>query len=328
MEIGNASLQNRKGVLNDMILKTFCFESEDGTNVFVYNWMPEDKVAKGVVQIAHGMAETAERYARFATVLTEHGYIVYANDHRGHGKTAGTLKNVGYLAEKNGFDWMVKDMHQLTNIIKTAHPNLPLFLFGHSMGSFASQRYLMLHSKELTGAILSGSNGSDPLLHNIGFLVAKNEVRKQGRKASSPKMNQMSFGSFNKPFKPNRTEYDWLSSDNAQVDAYIQDPYCGGIFTTGFFYDFLEGLKTIDKVQNVKLVSKNLPIYIFSGEKDPVGRFGKGVKKLYHTYKKCGITDVSFKLYPGKRHEMLNETNRDEVMNDVVQWLEKQHRGA
>ena len=305
-----------------MLSGNFSFRSEYGTAIFVYHWSPKPDVnIKGVVQIAHGMAETASRYERFASFLTENGYVVYANDHRGHGRTAESLDGVGYLADKDGFDWLVKDMHQLTHIIKSENTGLPLFLFGHSMGSFAAQLYLMSYGHELRGAILSGSNGKAALLHNIGFIIAAGEVRKHGRKAKSEKMNKLSFGSYNNAFKPNRTEFDWLSRDNDEVDKYINDPYCGGIFTAGFYYDFMKGLKETDKIRDFDKIPKGLPVYIVSGDKDPVGGAGKGVNKLYRAYKKAGLEDVTIKLYPEGRHEMLNEINRDEVMKNVLNWL-------
>lgn len=307
-----------------MLLNSFSFKTGDGIDIFVYNWNPDTGVkVKGVVQIAHGMAETAARYERFAEVLTRNGYVVYANDHRGHGKTAGSLENVGYLAEKDGLELLVKDMHQLNTMILDDHPTLPVFLFGHSMGSFASQRYIMLYGNELKGVILSGSNGSQSLLHKIAFSVAKSEVKKHGRKAKSDKMNQLSFGSYNKFFNPNRTDFDWLSRDNGEVDKYIADPYCGGVFTAGFFYDFMKLFEIIDKEKNMELIPNNLPIFLFSGDKDPVGNYGKGVIKLFNAYKKHGIKDIMLKLYPDGRHESLNETNRDEVITNVVKWLDK-----
>jgi len=306
-----------------MISKTFWFDSEDGTKIFVYNWLPDGGSVKGVVQIAHGMAETAARYERFAKVLTDNGYIVYANDHRGHGKTAGSLENVGYLADSDGFDWMVKDVYKLTEIILEENKGLPLFLFGHSMGSFVTQRYIMLHGDKISGAILSGSNGPQKLLHKMGVMFAKKEIKKFGRKVKSEKLNNLSFGSFNNAIKDARTDFDWLSRDEAEVDKYIQDPYCGGVFTAGFFYDFLKGYEDLDNPINFNLVPKSLPVYIFSGAMDPVGVMGKGVGKLYQLYKKVGLENLSFKLYPGGRHEMLNEINRDEVMKDVVNWLDK-----
>jgi alpha-beta hydrolase superfamily lysophospholipase len=310
-----------------MITENFSFISEDDTAVFVYRWRPDKGVVpKGIVQIAHGMAETAVRYERLAGVLTDRGYIVYANDHRGHGKTAGDLANVGILARDNGFERMVADMHSLSLRAIEENPDQPLFLMGHSMGSFATQRYLMLHGQKLKGAILSGSNGRDRLLHQLGLLVAVSEVRKNGREAKSPRMDKLSFGNYNKRFKPNRTSFDWLSRDPAEVDKYLADPYCGDVFSAGFYHDFLKGLITIGKDENVARVPKDLPIYLFSGDQDPVGAQGKGVIKLKEAYHKQGLTDLTLKLYPGGRHEMLNELNRDQVMQDLLDWIEKVNR--
>lgn len=306
-----------------MELKNFTFKSEEGTLVYVYNWIPNSDVkVKGVVQIAHGMAETAARYERFAEFMTQNGYIIYINDHRGHGKTAGSVKKLGILADSDGFEWMVKDVHQLSGIIKKEHPELPLFLYGHSMGSYVTQRYIMLFGSELKGALLSGSNGKQGPILTIGTIVAKREIKKNGRVVKSDKLNQMSFGGFNRAFKPNRTDFDWLSRDNAEVDKYIKDPYCGTVFTGGFFFDLLTGLKEVEKKENIDNVPKNLPILIFSGAQDPCGKNGKGVTRLCNTYKKHGIEDVTLKLYPEARHEVLNETNRDEVMNDVLKWVD------
>jgi len=307
-----------------MINKDFTFKSDDKVEIHVNKWLCDENIkVMGVVQISHGMAETSSRYERFAKKLTDNGYIVYANDHRGHGKTAKVIENVGYLAEKDGFKYLVEDVHKLTEIIKKEYPNLPLFLFGHSMGSFVAQRYIMLYGSELDGVILSGSNGKQGVILDIGILLAKNEVRKNGRRAKSEKLNKLSFGSYNNSFKPNRTDFDWLSRDNDEVDKYIKDPFCGSVFTCGFFYDFLLGLKEIQSKENIGKVPKDLPILIFSGDKDPVGKNGKGVIKLYRTYKKFNIKEVTYKLYKEGRHEMLNETNKDEVMRDVIQWLNK-----
>ncbi|MDP4091097.1 MAG: alpha/beta hydrolase [Bacillota bacterium] len=312
-----------------MLCKNFIFKSDDGTDIFVYNWTPDNDVkVKGIVQIAHGMAETAARYERFAETLTGSGYIVYANDHRGHGRTAGSVEKLGYLADNNGFDWLVKDLHQLSVITKKENPSLPLFLLGHSMGSFAAQRYIMLYGDELNGAVLSGSNGKQGMILNLGLLLAKNEIKKHGRKAQSHKLSRMTFGSYNNAFKPNRTEFDWLSRDNHEVDKYIKDQFCGTVFTAGFFYDFLTGLKEIEDKKNLSLIPKKLPIYIFSGEKDPVGKFGKGVIRLLNTYKSYGIKDITYKLYKDGRHEMLNETNRYEVMKDIIHWLNLHNHNA
>ena len=302
----------------------FIFKSEDSLEIYVYKWEPERNTnIKGVVQIAHGMAETAARYEGFAEVLTENGYIVYINDHRGHGKTAKNIENVGYLAEKDGFEWLVKDMHTLTDIIKKENKDLPIFLLGYSMGSFLTQRYIMLYGKELKGAILYGSNGRQGLILRIGLLVSKLEIKKNGVKAKSQILNDLIFGGYNKPFKPNRTKFDWLNRNNEEVDKYIKDPFCGTVFTCSFYYDFFKCLIEIENKKNLKTVSRDLPIYIFSGGKDPVGKSGKGVKRLVETYESLGVKDLTFKLYKDGRHDMLNEINKDEVVEDVLAWLSR-----
>ncbi|AFM40027.1 lysophospholipase [Desulfosporosinus acidiphilus SJ4] len=310
-----------------MISQNFTFKSQEGTEIFVYTWMPDKMTnARGIVQIAHGMAETGARYERFAEKLTDHGYIVYIHDHRGHGKTAKTVENLGILAESEGFKWLVEDLYQLSEIIKQNHPELPLFLFGHSMGSFVTQRYIMLYGRRLKGVIISGSNGRQGILLSLGICLAKAESKKHGRKARSEKLTNLTLGSYNKSFKPNRTKFDWLSRDTAEVDKFIQDPFCGTTFTAGFFEDLLTGLKEIEHKPNLALVPKELPVYIVSGEKDPVGKNGRGILKLFNTYKKLGLHDVTYRLYKDGRHEMLNETNREEVMNDIILWLDEHCR--
>ena len=301
--------------------ETFTFKEETGLDIFVYKCMPEKNIkVKAVVQIAHGMAETASRYERFAEKLTGQGYAVYANDHRGHGKTAKEVDRVGDLGE-DGFNNMIKNMHHFQEIIKKENSNLPFFILGHSMGSFLLQRYISLYGKELDGAILSGSSGREGILLDIARWLAKREIKKIGRKGKSVTLDKLSFGSYNKAFKPNRTGFDWLSRENKEVDKYIKDPFCGGVFTAGFFYDLFNGLKLVQAKKEMEKIPLDLPIYIFSGAKDPVGKSGKGVLKLVKTYKRLGIKDLSYKLYEGGRHEMLNEINRDEVMQDTIDWL-------
>ncbi|MFD3155521.1 alpha/beta hydrolase [Haloimpatiens sp. FM7330] len=302
--------------------ETFIFKDKTGLNIFVYKWIPDDNIdIKAVVQIAHGMAETAARYERLAEQLTQSGYVVYANDHRGHGKTAKEVDKVGNLGE-DGFNNMVQNMHQLEKIIKKENDNIPVYIFGHSMGSFLLQRYICIYGKEISGAILSGTCGKQGMIVDIGRIIAKREIKKIGRDSRSKKLNNLSFGGYNKVFKPNRTEFDWLSRDEKEVDKYVKDPYCGGIFTAGFFYDFLGGLKLIANQKEISNIPKELPIYIFAGDKDPVGNRGKGILKLVKTYKKYKIKDLKYKLYKDGRHEMLNEINRDEVMKDIIEWLD------
>lgn len=303
---------------------TFTFEATDGVWIFTYKWMPDDASAvKGAVQIAHGMAEHAARYEGFAAALTKAGYIVYANDHRGHGKTAGSPENVGYFADENGWEKVVNDMYTLTGIIKKENANKPFFLFGHSMGSFLSRHYSMLYANELSGLVLSGTGGDPGAIGKVGLLIAKMDANLHGKRAKSEIMNKLSFGAFNNAFKPNRTDYDWLSRDNAEVDKYINDPWCGAVFTAGFFCDMLGGLAHINKKENIMKIPKNLPIYLFSGAKDPVGANTKGVTRVYNSLKSIGINDVTLKFYKDGRHESLNEINRGEVFNDVIAWMDK-----
>jgi alpha-beta hydrolase superfamily lysophospholipase len=181
----------------------------DGTVLFVHKWAPTQE-PKGVVQIAHGMAEHSARYADFAATLANEGFIVYANDHRGHGKTAKEKEDVMYFADENGWELAVDDLHELTKVIKQENPDLPVFLFGHSMGSFLSRRYIQNYGEGLSGVILSGTGGDPGILGSIGVWVAKREIKKRGKKGKSKLLNKLSFGSYNKAFKPNRTEFDWL----------------------------------------------------------------------------------------------------------------------
>lgn len=310
-----------------MISSEFYFKStKDNLDIHVYKWEPENKNPIGIVQISHGMSETAIRYEYFAKNLTDNGYIVYINDHRGHGLTAKTIDNVGCLADSDGFTYLVEDINTLTNIIKEENEDLPIFLFGHSMGSFASQRYIMEYGNNIDGLILSGSNGKHGFILNIAEKIINYEIKKKGRLHRSKALDSLIFGGNNKKFKSPRTEFDWLSRDEKEVDKYIEDPFCGVLFTCGFFYDFIKGLQEIEDKENLKKVPLDLPIYIMSGDKDPIGKNGKGVLRLRDRYIKLGVKDVLCKLYEGGRHEMLNETNKDEVIRDILNWINEKNK--
>jgi alpha-beta hydrolase superfamily lysophospholipase len=301
---------------------SFTFKANDGAAVFVNRWLPE-KDLKGVVQISHGMAEHSERYGEFAAALAGGGFAVYANDHRGHGKTAGNKENLGYFADENGWERVVDDMKAVTDIIKIEKSGLPVFLFGHSMGSYLSRRYIQKYGKDVYGTILSGTGADQGWLSRIAIALAKLEIRRKGKKARSGLLNRLSFGSYNKSFKENRTDFDWLSRDEKAVDQYIEDSYCGEVATAGFFYDMLSGIKHLDRQEEISKIPKNLPIYLFSGDKDPVGKQTKDVLKTYRSLKNAGIKEVSYKFYKNGRHEMLNELNKDEVYEDVISWIDR-----
>ena len=307
-----------------MTTDTFTFKGSDGKEIFSHKWLPDNNAEiKAVVQIAHGMAEHSARYERFAQYLTENNFGVYANDHRGHGQTAGTIENLGYFADNKGWDLVVNDMNQLTTIIKNDHPNVPVFLLGHSMGSFLSRDYIFTYPDNINGVILSATACDPGLLGYAGIIISKVESLIRGKEAPSPLMDNLSFGSFNKAFKPNRTKFDWLSRDDAEVDKYVDDPFCGTVFKAGFFNDLVKGIKKINRASNIQDIPKKLPVYLFSGSDDPVGAFSKGVNKVYQAYKEAGISDLNIKFYKNGRHEMLNETNRTQVYKDIIDWIEK-----
>ncbi len=303
------------------------FQSGDGARIVYYRWLPEgDSPARAAVQIVHGMAEHAARYARFAGALCHAGLAVYANDHRGHGRTAGALENVGYFADADGWSRVVGDMHALSGIIRSNHPGLPLFLFGHSMGSLLSRSYMARHGDEINGVILCATPADPGIVGRLGLIVARFVSFLKGRRAPSRLLNRMSFGKFNQPFKPNRTEFDWLSCDEAEVDKYVADPYCGGVFSAGFFVDLLSGINSLSDPAAVRRIPKTLPLLFISGERDPCGGMGSGVRKTAVGYEKAGMREVTLKLYPGSRHELLNEINRNEVIQDLLFWLNR-HAG-
>ncbi|WP_148550349.1 alpha/beta hydrolase [Paraclostridium bifermentans] len=310
-----------------MKISNFTFKGEEDTDIYVYKYEPIEKEnINGIVQISHGMSEEGGRYKKFANYLTNNGYIVYINDHRGHGKSAENINRIGILAEKDGIHCIVKDLNKLTKIIKTENNGLPIFLFSHSMGSFAAQKYIIDFSEDIDGVILSGTNGLHGIEVDLGFLVAKVMSKIQGREKKAYLIDKLAFGGFNKKFKPNKSEFDWLSRDFKEVEKYIENEYCGVVFSNGYFYDLFKLFKEIRNINNLKKINSKLPIYIFAGDKDPVGKFGKGVTKLYENYKKVGIENVEFKLYSGGRHEMLNEINKDEVINDTINWIKQNNK--
>lgn len=238
-------------------------------------------------------------------------------------KTAGSLEKVGYFAPKNGWHLVTDDLKQLTDIIAEQNPGLPLFLLGHSMGSLLIRTYLTKYSDPIKGVILSGTSGESGFIVKMGKMVSKTLTFIKGKEAPCKMLDHMSFGKFNQAFKPNRTKSDWLSRDESAVDKYIEDPYCGAVFSTQFFNDMLTGVDYNNQPENIAKISKDLPIYFIAGSLDPVGAKGEGVRKVFNSYQKAGIKDVELKLYAEARHEILNETNKLEVYEDILKWISK-----
>lgn len=300
----------------------FTFQAEDGVEIQAYKWIKEDIDIKGIVQIAHGMAEHALRYEPFCNFLTANGYIVYANDHRGHGQTYKHKSDRGHLANKNGFELATKDLFILSELIRKEHKELPLFLLGHSFGSFLVRRYVQVFDNQISGILISGTGGDPKLLGKIGLAIARLSKKIKGPKKENPLMDMLIFGSYNKRITPKRTNFDFLTRDERVVDQYIRDENCGFICTTSFYVDLLEGLLKIHEPAEIKKTPKKLPIFIFSGDEDPVGDYGKGVQFVYEQLLQHECEQVSIKLYEGGRHEMLNEINKEEVYTDVLNWLD------
>jgi len=297
-------------------------ESNDRIILRGHIWKPDAGVEpRGVVHIVHGMAEHGGRYRRLAETLTAAGYIVYAPDTRGHGLTAGGPERLGHLADMDGWALVVSDVLEINHLIHRQHPGQPIALLGHSMGSFISQHYITLYGQTLNAVALSATDFSSGQLRRVARLLAHWEVRRHGVHHRSKLMNRLSFGSFNKPFKPCRTDFDWLSRDEAEVDKYIADPLCGFLCSAQAWEDLFTGLERIHSQHTRNRIPKDLPVYLFSGDKDPVGKFGRGPERLHAAYRKAGIQDVSLKLYNCVRHEPFNETNRDEITADLTDWL-------
>lgn len=296
------------------------FTDGTGTRVHVYAWLPDAQPVVAVVQIAHGMSETASRYEPFAEALTREGFAVYANDHRGHGKTAGSPDNLGYLGE-DGYNWMVRNMHQLNGLIRDIHAGAPVFLFGHSMGSYLARHYMALYGHSLRGVILSATTVHSRLTLHLATLIAKREMASRGPRARSERLTKLTFGSYNKPFQPNRTPFDWLSGDESEVDAYISNPECGTVCTTSFWFSLFRGLLDLHQPHFIHHTPRNLPIHFIAGDQDSFSRRGKNVIALANVYRKLDFPHITHHLYPNARHELLHDTSREQVTRDIIQWL-------
>ena len=300
--------------------ENFSFLSADGIHQIQCRlWLPACP-PRGVVQIVHGVAEHMGRYEDTARFLTGHGFAVCGEDHLGHGRTASDGK-YGYFGPKNGWSLLVRDIAQLRQRMGRRFPRIPYFILGHSMGSFLARTYLIRYPGAVDAAVIMGTGQMSPAIIAGGKAVAAEEARRIGEDQTSSLVDKLAFGAYNKRFAPNRTGFDWLSLNQDNVDRYIADPLCGGNATIGLFREMLGGLSFIASLQNLKRMNLNIPVLFISGEMDPVGDCGKGVQRAYESFRKAGVRDVSLKLYPELRHEILNEACRETVYGDIYQWL-------
>lgn len=292
-------------------------DSKNNLNVIIWE---TEKEPIGVLQIVHGMAEYIDRYDNFAKYMTEHGFNVIGHDHLGHGHSVSDERDYGFFAEENGDKIIIEDMHSVTQYVREKWEELPNFILGHSMGSFCLRQYLTKYSNDVFGAIIMGTGWIPSAAALLGKNIATNTCKSKGSHTVNPLLIKLTLEPYNKPFAPARTNCDWLSRDEKQVDLYVNDKLCGFDFTAGAYKDFFTILEKIAKNRQLIGMRKSLPILITSGSVDPVGG-KKACEKLNAQYKRCGIDDVTLKLWENDRHEILNELDKSDVYQYIYNWL-------
>lgn len=292
-------------------------DSKNDLNVIIWE---TEKEPIGVLQIVHGMAEYIDRYDNFAKYMTEHGFNVIGHDHLGHGHSVSDEHDYGFFAEENGDKIIIEDMHSVTQYAREKWEELPNFILGHSMGSFCLRQYLTKYSNDVFGAIIMGTGWIPSAAALLGKTIATNTCKSKGSHTVNPLLIKLTLEPYNKPFAPARTNCDWLSRDEKQVDLYVNDKLCGFDFTAGAYKDFFTVLEKIAKNRQLIGMRKSLPILITSGSVDPVGG-KKACEKLNAQYKRCGINDVTLKLWENDRHEILNELDKGDVYQYIYNWL-------
>ena len=304
-------------------LNEYTFKSGNcKNNIYVREWLP-DSTPKGVVQIVHGVAEHMPRYDEFAQFLASKGFVVSGNDHLGHGNSIGSLNDQGYFGEHGGWELVVGDVRKLYEQLRERYPNVPRFIFGHSMGSFITRTYVIRYHDGPDGVILSGTGQQAKPMVAAGITLANREIKHHGAAHPSELVNKVAFGTYNRKIKNPISDYDWVTTDSASLEEYLADPLCGFVPTAGLFRDMFTGIKYVSSPKNLTRVNKDLPIFLISGTADPVGDYGKGVIRTYRGYTDAGLQDVTLKLYPNARHELVGDVNRHIVFADVLDWLTK-----
>ena len=301
----------------------FTFLSTDGkTQLHGMRWEPEGRSVRAVLQICHGVAEHIARYDAFARYLNELGIAVVGHDHLGHGRSLPEGGTPVYFGEGNTWHTVVDDIYVLHQRIRLWYPDVPLCIMGHSMGSFLTRTYLIRYPGTVKAAVLMGT-GWQSAATLAGGLALAGTLARRGAASTNATVTALAFGAYNKTFKPNRTEYDWLSADEENVDEYIADPLCGHDATVGLFREMLWGIRFNQRPTNLRKMDKTAPVLLISGEDDPVGGMGAGVRQTYQAFRHAGVTDCTLRLYHGLRHELLNEkAHRGAVYQDIWNWME------
>lgn len=302
----------------------FYFDSRDGENrIYAVRFLPDTEEVKGIVQLVHGVAEHMGRYEEFAQFLTDKGFVVTGEDHLGHGKTVKADGMKGYFCELDPATVAVRDIHRLKKMTQEMYPGVPYFIFGHSMGSFMVRNYICRYGKGIDGAIISGTANYDRNVINVGKAIVAIQKKRKGSKYISKTLNSWIFERQNKPFEPARTPFDWFTKDTERIEAYMADPLCGFRFTLNGIETLIDLILGMSDKEALAKIPKNLPILVLSGDKDPLGRNGKAAQEVYDRLKEQELSQVEMKLYENDRHELLNETDRTEVMQDISAWLER-----
>ena len=297
------------------------FRSSAGTcNIRTVLYLPEEE-PKAILQIAHGMDEFIDRYEDFASFLCGKGFLVAGNDFLGHGASINTEEDWGYFAEKDGNGCLLKDMASVTKLVKQCYPNKPYFLLGHSMGSFYARQYICDYPDNVEGAIIMGTGMQPKAVVKAGMAVCKTLALFKGWHYRSGFVNKMATGSYNRQFEPARTRADWLTKDKKIVDWYIKEPRCSFLFTLNGYYSMFQGILRLHDKKLLAQMNKELPMFFVSGAYDPVGANGEEVELAMLSVREAGVQDVQMKLYPEDRHEILNETDRKEVYQDLYDWM-------
>ncbi len=300
----------------------FYYPSGDGqTKIHGIVWRPEMDV-KAVLQICHGMVEYIDRYNDFAQYLAERGVCVVGHDHLGHGKSVQSEEYLGFFHESHGNKYVITDIHRLRRMTEKDYAGVPYFMMGHSMGSFLLRQYLTMRAEGLAGAIIMGTGYMPHGLLAAGQMVCRTIAAVKGWQYRSEFMNQLGMGGYNKQFEPSESTKDWITSDEEMRKKYEADPLCSFTFTVNGYYQMFEGMKVLTKKNAMDKIPGSLPVLFVSGAEDPVGSNGEGVARVFRKYERAGIQDVKMKLYPKGRHEILNESNREQVYEDLYQWMD------
>ena len=298
----------------------FFFKSGSGARLHGCRWTPDSQV-RAVLQIVHGIAEYVERYDGFANFLNRQGILVVAEDHMGHGKSISQECPQGYFA--GGWQTAVDDTYRLTRDTMAEFRDVPFILFGHSMGSFMARTILAKYPDSgITAAVICGTGWQPAPVLAAGKAACALVCRAKGERAPSPLLQAMAFGTYNRKVEHPRTPYDWISRDNSVVNAYKADPLCGFTPTAGPMRDMMEGIAYIQREENLAKMGKALPVLFIAGGDDPVGSYGAGVRTAAEAFRKAGMERVDVRIYPLCRHELLNEINREEIMDDVSRWID------